>query len=276
MNHIKICVAGADGRMGRIVIEEVENSPDIEIVGAVTAPDSPNLGLRLGDISLKPGNVELMDPSRLEDAMREADIYVSFTTPQAEVDNLPRVAGLSRKIVVGTTGFAEEQRRSIIASVEDKVPVVMSPNFGVGVNILLKLLEVSKMFPVNYDFSVMEVHHTGKMDAPSGTAKKIGDLISRLRGISKTVYGREGISKRVEGELEVASLRLGGVPGIHEVLIAGPYELIRIGHTAFSRRLFAQGALLAVKWINDRESPGIYTMMDVLSGDNPPRHNINF
>ncbi|MBS7644562.1 MAG: 4-hydroxy-tetrahydrodipicolinate reductase [Candidatus Bathyarchaeia archaeon] len=264
MKAIRICVAGADGRMGRTVIEEALNWGDIEVVGAVTAPESPNLGRRLRDLSLKPGDVEIVDPSRMEEAVKDADVYVSFTTPKAEVENLPLVARLGKGIVVGTTGLSEDQRRVVTAAVKDKVPAVISPNFSVGVNLLLKILEFSRLFPEDYDFSVLEIHHKGKMDAPSGTAKKIGDLIRDLRGYSKIVYGREGISKRGGDELEVASLRLGGITGIHEVLIAGPYELIRIEHTAFSRRIFAQGALLAVRWVYNQEKPGIYDMMDVL------------
>lgn len=264
MNPIKICVAGADGRMGSTILGEASEWRDIEVVGAITAPDSPNLGKRLGDLSLGPEDVELVGPSRLDEAVRDADVYVSFTTPKAEVENLPRVADLGKKIVVGTTGLSEEQRKAIVTAIKDKVPAVISPNFAVGVNILFRILELSKLFPEDYDFSVLEVHHTGKADAPSGTAKKLSRLLQDIRGYSKTVYGREGFSKRGKDELEVASLRLGGVPGIHEVLIAGPYELIRIEHTAFSRRLFAQGALLAVRWVHRQGKPGIYDMMDVL------------
>ncbi|MGC8849332.1 MAG: 4-hydroxy-tetrahydrodipicolinate reductase [Candidatus Bathyarchaeia archaeon] len=264
MKAIRICVAGADGRMGKTVIEEALNWRDIEVVGAVTAPESPNLGRRLGDLSLKPEDVEIVDPSRIGEAVKDADVYVSFTTPKAEVENLPIVARLGKKIVMGTTGLSEDQLSIVKAAVKDKVPSVISPNFSVGINLLLKILELSRLFPEGYDFSVLEVHHTGKMDAPSGTANKIGELIRGVRGYSKIVHGREGISRRGRDELEVASLRLGGIPGIHEVLIAGPYELIRIEHTAFSRHLFAQGALLAVRWVYSQGKPGVYDMMDVL------------
>jgi 4-hydroxy-tetrahydrodipicolinate reductase len=264
MNPIRICVAGADGRMGRTVIEEASNWGDIKVVGAITAPDSPNLGRRLGDLSLKPEDVEIVDPSRIGEAVRHADVYVSFTTPNAEVENLPLIARLGKRIVVGTTGFSEDQRRIIVDAIRDKVPAVISPNFSIGVNLLLKILESSRLFPENYDFSILEIHHSGKIDAPSGTAKKIGDLIKDARGYSRIIHGREGFSKRGRDELEMVSLRLGGTPGIHEVLIAGPYELIRIEHTAFSRHLFAQGALLAVKWVYSQEKPGVYDMMDVL------------
>jgi 4-hydroxy-tetrahydrodipicolinate reductase len=265
MTHIKLCIAGIDGRMGRTILEEVKNRSEFEIVGAITDLNSPNLGKTIRDFSGEPMDVILLGPDNLKEAIKDADVYISFTTPQAEVDNLPKVAALGKKIVVGTTGLSEEQRDNIEGAVKDKVPIVISPNFGIGVNILLKLLESSQIFPEDYDFSVMELHHTGKMDAPSGTAKKLGDLISKIRGYSKVVYGREGISKRSKEELEIASLRLGGIPGIHEITIAGPYELIRIEHVAFSRSLFAQGALLAVRWIQACKKPGIYTMRDILS-----------
>ncbi|MGC8961750.1 MAG: 4-hydroxy-tetrahydrodipicolinate reductase, partial [Candidatus Bathyarchaeia archaeon] len=159
MKAIRICVAGADGRMGKTVIEEALNWRDIEVVGAVTAPESPNLGRRLGDLSLKPEDVEIVDPSRIGEAVKDADVYVSFTTPKAEVENLPIVARLGKKIVMGTTGLSEDQLSIVKAAVKDKVPSVISPNFSVGINLLLKILELSRLFPEGYDFSVLEVHH---------------------------------------------------------------------------------------------------------------------
>jgi 4-hydroxy-tetrahydrodipicolinate reductase len=265
MKPIKLCLAGADGRMGSTIIKEIERWPNIEISGALTASDSPNIGESLKILTGKDTSVKIWEANNIKESLRDADIYLSFTTPQAEIENLPIVADLRKKIVIGTTGFTEEQRQNIITNIKDKVPSILSPNFAIGVNILWKLLEISKIFPKNYDFSIVEIHHTGKSDSPSGTARKIEEIITKTRGYSKTIYGRRGISRRETGELETASLRLGGIPGIHEVLIAGPYELMRVEHTAFSRQLFAQGALLAVKWIHSQEIPGIYTMSDVLS-----------
>ena len=163
--------------------------------------------------------------------------------PAAEVVNIPIVANLGKRIILGTTGFTPEQNRQVVAAMSGKVPAVFSPNYSVGVNILFKLAEALKAFPAGYDFSISEIHHTGKKDAPSGTAKKLEQIVSQARDYTKTVYGREGISPRQPAELESVALRAGGVPGIHDIIVAGPYEMLRIEHTAFSRNVFAQGAV---------------------------------
>jgi len=141
---------------------------------------------------------------------------------------------------------------------------VFSPNYSVGVNILFKLAEALKAFPEGFDFSISEIHHTGKKDAPSGTAKKLGEIVAKGRGLTKVVSGREGISPRQPGEIEIAALRAGGVPGIHDVIVAGPYEMLRIEHVAFSRNVFAQGAVYAAEWLSKQTEPTVYSMADVL------------
>ncbi len=188
-------------------------------------------------------DTKILSSDRLSEAVRDADVYVSFTVPAAELINIPIVANLGKRIILGTTGFTPEQNRQVVAAMSGKVPAVFSPNYSVGVNILFKLAEALKAFPQGYDFSLSEIHHTGKKDAPSGTAKKLEQIVSQTRGYTKTVYGREGISPRQPAELESVAIRAGGVPGIHDVIVAGPYEMLRIEHTAFSRNVFAQGAV---------------------------------
>jgi len=256
-------VAGATGRMGSTLIREAI-SRGFEVVGAVAAPDDPNVGRSLREAGVCASEVVIMDPSKLEEAVRDAEVYLTFTTPAAEVENVPAVANLGRRIVMGTTGFTEEQMKIIRDAVSSRVPAVFSPNFALGVNILLKMIDVLRAFPEDYHFSIVEVHHAGKKDAPSGTARRIGELISKVRGYSKIVYGREGLNPRRPGELEILSVRAGGVPGIHNIIIAGLHEMIRIEHTAFSRRVFAQGALYAAEWVLRQNKPGVYTMEDVL------------
>ncbi|KYH38479.1 MAG: Dihydrodipicolinate reductase [Candidatus Bathyarchaeota archaeon B26-1] len=260
---VRICVAGATGRMGSTLIREAI-SRGFEVVGAVAAPDDPNVGRSLREAGVCASEVVIMDPSKLEEAVRDAEVYLTFTTPAAEVENVPAVANLGRRIVMGTTGFTEEQMKIVRDAVSSRVPAVFSPNFALGVNILLKMIDVLRAFPEDYHFSIVEVHHAGKKDAPSGTARRIGELISKVRGYSKIVYGREGLNPRRPGELEILSVRAGGVPGIHNIIIAGPHEMIRIEHTAFSRRVFAQGALYAAEWVLRQDKPGVYTMEDVL------------
>ncbi len=260
---IKICVAGATGRMGSTIIKEAINE-EFEIVGAIASPKNLNIGKTLREIGLCNSDVKLLNSENLEEAIKDADVYISFTTPEAELSNLPIVANSGKKIVVGTTGFTEEQFKNIKDKIAEKVPAIFSPNFSIGVNILFKLISNIALFPKGYDISIVEVHHTGKKDAPSGTAKKIGKIISDIKGYEKIIYGREGYSPRKDGEVEISSLRIGGVPGIHDILIAGPYEMIKIEHIAFSRNVFAQGALYAAKWIYNQSKPGIYSMEDIL------------
>jgi len=263
MTNIRLCVAGATGRMGSTLIREAV-ARGFKIVGAVAARDDPNINRTLREAGICDLNVKIVDPSKIPEAVSEADVYVSFTTPEAEVANLPVVANLGKKIVMGTTGFTDEQMKIIREAVSNKVAAVFSPNYAIGINILFGLLRMMKVFPPGYDFSIVEIHHSGKRDAPSGTAKKIGEIISEARGYTSISYGREGLNVRKPGELEILAVRAGGVPGVHEIIIAGPYEMIRIEHTAFSRSVFAQGALYAVEWVYKQDKPGIYSMNDVL------------
>jgi 4-hydroxy-tetrahydrodipicolinate reductase len=200
----------------------------------------------------------------LSEVVSDSDVYVSFTLPTAEVTNIPIVANLGKRIILGTTGFTLEQNRQVVAAMSGKVPAVFSPNYSVGVNILFKLAEALKAFPQGYDFSINEIHHTGKKDAPSGTAKKLGEIVANVRGYTKTVSGREGISPRQPEELEITALRAGGVAGIHDLIVAGPNEMLRIEHTAFSRNVFAQGAVYAAEWLSKQNEPKVFSMADVL------------
>ncbi len=182
----------------------------------------------------------------------------------AEVVNIPIVASFGKRIILGTTGFTPEQSLQVVNAMSGKVPSVFSPNYSVGVNIMFKLAEALKSFPNGYDFSINEIHHTGKKDAPSGTAKKLGEIVTNVRGYNKVVSGREGISPRQNGELEITALRAGGVPGIHDLIVAGPYEMLRIEHIAFSRNVFAQGAVYAAEWLSKQNETKVFSMADVL------------
>ena len=260
---LKLCVAGAAGRMGETIIREA-SAKGHQIVGAIEASDNPSLGKSLKEIGICDSDTRIVGVEKIREVVQAADVYVTFTTPYAEVANLPLVARLGKRIVLGTTGFTEEQSRLIKNEVKDRVPAVFSPNYSVGVNILFKLVRALKVFPQEYTFSISEIHHTGKKDAPSGTAKKLGEIIADVRGYTRTIYGREGTSLRAPEELEIAALRAGGVPGIHTVIVAGQYEMLRIEHTAFSRSVLAQGAIYAAEWLHHQTQPGIYTMEDVL------------
>ncbi len=249
--------------MGNAIIQEA-TAKGFQIVGAMEAPNHPAIGKSLRQLSISNSDTCIVGPDQLCAAVEDADVYISFTSPAAEVQNLPLVAKLGVRIVMGTTGLTEEQNRIIRNAVETKVPAVFSPNYSVGVNVLFKLAEVLKAFPQEYNFSISEIHHTAKKDAPSGTAKKLGEIIADIRGYTTTVHGREGTSVRKPEELEITSMRAGGVAGIHDLIVAGPYEMLRIEHTAFSRNCLAQGAVCAAEWLSKQENPGIYSMATVL------------
>jgi 4-hydroxy-tetrahydrodipicolinate reductase len=249
--------------MGNAIIHEAA-SKGHQIIGAIEASGNPCIGKSLRELGICNSDTRIVGPDRLSEAAREADVYITFTSPAAEVQNIPAVAKLGKRIILGTTGFTEEQNRQIRNAVEGKVPAVFSPNYSVGVNILFKLAQVLKAFPAEYNFSISEIHHTAKKDAPSGTAVKLGQIIAGIRGYTSTVYGREGISPRKTEELEIVAMRAGGVPGIHDLIVAGPYEMLRIEHTAFSRNVFAQGAVYAAEWLSKQNQPRIFSMGDVL------------
>ncbi len=260
---LKLCIAGATGRMGEAIIREA-TSKGHQIVGAIEAPGNPSIGKTLRELGLANADTKIFASDRLSEACQNADVYISFTAPSAEMQNIPAVVKLGKKIVLGTTGFTEEQNRQIRSELEGKVPAVFSPNFSVGVNILFKIAEVLKAFPEGYNFSISEIHHTAKRDAPSGTALKLGEIVADVRGYTATVHGREGTSLRKPDELEIVAMRAGGVPGIHDLIVAGPHEMLRIEHTAFSRDVLAQGAVVAAEWLSKQEDPGIYSMATVL------------
>lgn len=172
--------------MGSTLIKEAA-ARGFDVVGAVEAKGNPNVGKTLREAGVCDSDVRIVDSSKLQEAVREADVFMSFTTPEAEVANLPVVAGLGKKIVVGTTGLSDEQMAKIREAVSKKVPAVISPNYAIGVNVMFNLTKALAKLPSDYDFSITEVHHTGKKDAPSGTAKKLGALVSEARKYSSTV-----------------------------------------------------------------------------------------
>ncbi|MEM1566461.1 MAG: 4-hydroxy-tetrahydrodipicolinate reductase [Candidatus Bathyarchaeia archaeon] len=264
---IRICVVGATGRMGRTVIAEALNR-NFEIVGAVASQNNPGLGRTLRELKICNLDVPLFGPSKLREALEKADVYLSFTTPEAELANVPEAANMGKRIVMGTTGFTEDQIDKLKIVVSSRVPAVFAPNFSLGANFMFKMLRQLAYLPDEYEVSIVEAHHSKKRDAPSGTALSMAKIVSAARGYSRMVYGREKSALRSQDELEVLSVRAGGIPGIHEVIVAGPYDMLSISHITFSRNVFALGALRAVEWVMRQEKPGVYSMEDVLSSLN--------
>ncbi|MFW6117291.1 MAG: 4-hydroxy-tetrahydrodipicolinate reductase, partial [Thermoproteota archaeon] len=168
-------------------------------------------------------------------------------------------------IVMGTTGFTQDQMTHLKEVVSSRVPAVFAPNFAIGINLLFRILKNLESLPPDYDISVVEAHHSNKRDAPSGTARALADTISEIRGYQSQVHGRSGLDPRKPGEMEVVSVRAGGIPGVHTVIASGPYEMMEIKHTSFSRRVFAQGALHVAQWIVKQSQPGIYSLDEIFN-----------
>ncbi len=259
---LNLCIAGV-GRMGQAIIHEAV-AKGHQINGVIEAPNCPVVGKSLRELGVCNSETMLLSSEQIREALQNSDVFISFAVPAADLVNVPIAVSMGKRIVLGTTGFTPEQNRQVTAAMAGKVPAVFSPNYSVGVNILFKLAEQLKAFPQGYDFSINEIHHTGKKDAPSGTAKKLGEIVSNVRGYTKTISGREGISPREPQDMEITSLRAGGVAGIHDLIVAGPNEILRIEHTSFTRDVFAQGAVHAAEWLSKQSEPKVYSMADVL------------
>lgn len=261
---LRVCIIGATGRMGSLIAREATKDR-FEVTGAVAAPDDPSVGKTLRELGAGVSDAKVSPPSGLAALLRKADVCISFTSAEAEAANLKTVVHASVPYVSGTTGLTPQQRREAEAALTGKVPAVVASNFSVGANFLIAMSGALRALPKGFDVSIVEAHHSGKADAPSGTALSVAQEVSRARGYTKTVSGRSGVSKRAPDELEVVSLRGGGTPGIHTVHAFGPNEMITLEHVAFSRSSFALGALHAAEWVTaEGREPRVYGMADVL------------
>jgi 4-hydroxy-tetrahydrodipicolinate reductase len=261
---LRVCLVGATGRMGTLIAREAPKER-FDITGAVASPDDPGVGKTLRELGAGGYDTKVSPPSTLAGLLRKSDVCISFTSAQAEVSNLRAVAEGGVPYVSGTTGLTPQQRRDAEAALNGNVPAVIASNFSVGANLLIAMSAALKALPQGFDVSIVEAHHSGKVDAPSGTALSIAQEVSKARGYSKTVSGRSGSSKRAPEELELMSLRGGGTPGIHTVHAFGPHEMITLEHLAFSRSAFALGALHAAEWVTAKgREPKVYGMADVL------------
>ena len=265
MTQLKIAVAGASGRMGRMLIEAIADAPDATLSGALDVAGSPFIGSDAGAFSGQLTGVVIH--SELERALAGADCLIDFTRPEGTLKHLEYCAANGIKVVIGTTGFDEAGKEAIRAAAEH-VSVVFAPNMSVGVNVTLKLLEMAaKSFAEGYDIEIIEAHHRHKVDAPSGTALKMGEVIADALGRDLkdcAVYGREGVTgERDPSTIGFATVRGGDIVGDHTVLFAGTGERIEITHKSSSRVTYAHGALRGARFIADKAS-GLYDMQDVL------------
>ncbi len=262
---VKIAITGISGRMGRAIAGCVEEDERTTLAGALEAEGHPWIGKNLSELTGMNTSVVVTD--RPEEAFRDADVVIDFTTPEATMKNMEVAAELGKPLVIGTTGFSVEQRAAI-TELSRRVGVVFSPNMSIGVNLLFRLVtETARVLGDEYDVEIVEYHHRHKKDAPSGTALRIAELIAHTLGRDLdrvAVYGRKGITgERSTEEIGIQSVRAGDMVGDHIILFAGSGERLELTHRAHSRTTFAKGAVKAALWLVDK-SAGLYDMQDVL------------
>jgi 4-hydroxy-tetrahydrodipicolinate reductase len=262
---MKIAVAGASGRMGRMLVEAVLEAPDAELSGALDIAGSPALGRDAGDFLGRVTGVRITDS--LDEALAGADALIDFTRPEGTLRHLEACAARGVRMVIGTTGF-DEDGKAAIARAAQRIGVVFAPNMSVGVNVTFKLLETAaRILAEGYDIEIIEAHHRHKVDAPSGTALRMGEVIADALGrdLKKVaVYGREGVTgERDPSTIGFATVRGGDIVGDHTVLFAGIGERIEITHRSASRVTYAHGSLRACRFLAGRQA-GLFDMQDVL------------
>ena len=267
MDHaaLKIAVAGTSGRMGRMLLEAIVAAEDAQVGGALDLPGSPALGQDATAFLGRDSGVKVCADVR--QGLQNAQFLIDFTRPEGTLAHLAVCRELGVKMVIGTTGFTEAQKAQITEASKD-IAIVMAPNMSVGVNVTLKLLEMAaRALATGYDIEVIEAHHRHKVDAPSGTALKMGEVIAAALGRDLkdcAVYAREGVTgERDPSSIGFATIRGGDIVGDHTVLFAGTGERIEITHKSSSRATYAQDSLRAVRFLSQQRA-GLFDMFDVL------------
>ena len=252
MSAVRVAIAGATGRMGLALLEAATQSEGVTLGGAVDIKASTWGGVSIG--------------TDVRSALAQADVLVDFTRPEGTLEHVRQCVDLSRAIVIGTTGF-EPAQLAAIREAGRRIPIVMAPNMSVGVNVMLKLVALASRALEGYDIEVFEMHHRKKVDAPSGTALKLGQVAAAARGRSLEDHGvfeRHGVTgERPEGALGFSVARGGDVVGDHTVFFAGTGERIEITHRSTSRATYAQGAMRAARFVHGKAA-GLYDMEGVL------------
>jgi len=254
---MKVAIAGAAGRMGQALIEAVLADRDLQLAAALDAAGSAALGRAAGPVKV---GADL-------GALAAADVLVDFTRPEGTLAHLEACLGRGKAMVIGTTGFSEAQKARIAQGAK-RIPVVLSPNFAIGVNVVFRLAQTAaRALGDAYDVEIVEAHHRHKVDAPSGTALMLGELVAQALGrdlAQVATHGREGdTGERPAKAIGFHSIRGGDIVGEHTVIFAGAGERVEVSVRSQSRMTYAAGALRAAKWLQGR-GPGLYDMFDVL------------
>lgn len=265
MSATRIGVVGAGGRMGRMLIEATLKDVQLALGAAFDVPGSPALGKTAGELVGLPCDVVVTDD--LAAGLKQVDVLIDFTRPQGTLAHLEMCRQAGVGMVIGTTGF-EADGKAVIAAAAKEIPVVFAPNMAVGVNLVFKLLDTAaRILNQGYDIEVVEAHHRLKVDAPSGTALRMGEVVADALGRSLeecAVYGREGVTgERDPSTIGFATVRGGDIVGDHTVMFCGIGERVEITHKASSRMPYALGSLRAARFLAGRPN-GLFDMQDVL------------
>jgi len=264
-NPLKVVIAGCSGRMGHALLECVFSDADLVLHGALDRAGNPQLGRDAGEQQGKISGVMITD--NIDEVLKNADVLIDFTRPEASLMYLAACQKHHVKMVIGTTGFSAEQKLQIEAASKN-IAIVFAPNTSVGVSLLINLVQAAaKVLNEGYDIEIIEAHHRYKVDAPSGTALRLGEAAASALGRNLeecAVYGREGVTgERDPSTIGFATVRGGDVVGDHTVLFAGIGERVELTHKASSRATFATGALRAAKFLSAKNA-GLFDMQDVL------------
>lgn len=263
----RIAVMGAAGRMGKILVEAVQQqAPSAGLTAAIDKPDSSLVGADAGELAAL-GRIGVTISGDLAKVADEFDVLIDFTHPSVTLKNLAFCRKAGKAMVIGTTGFSAEEKL-LLAEAGKDIPIVFAANFSIGVNLCLKLLDIAaRVMGDEVDIEISEAHHRHKVDAPSGTALRMGEVVAQALGRDLqevAVYGREGqTGARDRKTIGFATVRAGDIVGDHTVLFAADGERVEITHKASSRMTFAKGAVRAALWLDGR-APGLYDMPDVL------------
>lgn len=262
---LRLAIAGASGRMGRMLIEAALSDDQVQLVAALDIAGCPMLGRDAGELLGVVTDVRITDDT--DAALAGADCLIDFTRPDGTLIHLQACRRHRCSLVIGTTGF-DATGKAAIADAAQHIPVVFAPNMAVGVNAVFKLLDVAaRILNEGYDVEVIEAHHRHKVDAPSGTALRMGEVVAQALGRSLeecAVYGREGLTgERPATQIGFSTIRGGDIVGDHTVLFAGTGERIEITHKSASRVSYAKGAIRAGKFMRDKTA-GLFDMQDVL------------
>ena len=263
---MKIAVAGCSGRMGRILVEAISQASGVELGAATVRAGSNLLSVDVGEL-VGVGALGVTPVDDLAKATSNFDLLIDFTNPETSEYNLEVCRAAGKKIVIGTTGFSENQKQQITKASKD-IAVVFAPNMAIGVNLSFKLIELAaQIIGEDADIEIIEAHHRNKVDSPSGTAIKMGEIVAEQLGRTLeecAVYGREGVTGvRDKKTIGFETIRAGDIVGDHTVLFAAAGERIEITHKSSNRSIYGTGSVRAAKWLADKKN-GLFDMQDVL------------